>query len=79
VSDEKDVTPSPDTPPAAAEEQVEPTAPTSRFPELEVLQQDIERRIRDNRKFLEGFLDDDYVDEDEVEEDEDSPDDFEEL
>ena len=35
--------------------------------------------IRDNRKFLEGFLDDDYVDEDEAEEDEDSADDFEEL
>jgi len=79
VSDEKDVNPSADTPPAAADDQLEPTAPASRFPELEVLQQDIERRIRDNRKFLEGFLDDDYVDEDEGEEEEDSPDDFEEL
>lgn len=34
-----------------------------RFPELEEIQREVERRIRDNRKFLEKFLDEDYVDE----------------
>lgn len=79
MSDDKNGTPPPETPPAAAEEQAEPAAPVARFPELEVLQQDIERRIRDNRKFLERFLDDDYVDEEAAEEDDDTSDDFEEL
>jgi len=79
VSDEKDVTPAPDTPPAATGDQPESPAPAPRFPELEVLQQDIERRIRDNRKFLERFLDDDYVDEEAADEDDETPDDFEEL
>lgn len=36
---------------------------TSRFPELDELQRDIERRIRDNQRFLDRFLDDDFKDE----------------
>lgn len=47
-----------------------------RFPELEEVQREVERRIRDNRKFLEKFLDEDYIDEEEGPEDEE---DFEEL
>ncbi|MBE0597101.1 MAG: hypothetical protein IH614_07520 [Desulfuromonadales bacterium] len=37
----------------------------SRFPDLEELQQEIERRIRDNQKFLERFLDEAFVEEEE--------------
>ncbi len=36
---------------------------TSRFPELDELQRDIERRIRDNQRFLDRFLNDDFKDE----------------
>ena len=48
-----------------------------RFPELEEIQREVERRIRDNRKFLEKFLDEDYVDEEG--EAEDGEEDIEEL
>lgn len=51
---------------------------TSRFADLEVLQQEVDRRLRDNRRFLDRFLDEDFVDEDEQTEDEEDPD-FEEL
>ncbi len=51
---------------------------TSRFPELDELQREIERRIRDNQRFLAGFMDDDFVAEDEGEDD-DTEGDFEEL
>lgn len=50
----------------------------SRFPELDELQQDIQKRIRDNERFLEKFLDEDFIDEDDEEED-DPGEDFEEL
>ncbi len=52
---------------------------TSRFPDLEELQQEVSRRIQDNKRFLERFLSDDAVEEDqeEAEEDQESP--FEEL
>ena len=56
----------------------EPTeeTPSSRFPEMDELQSDINRRIRDNQKFLDRFMDDDFV-EDDVEDDDDEV--FEEL
>lgn len=78
MSDEKDLTPAPEAETDTGDETA-PAPPVSRFPELESLQQDIERRIRDNHKFLERFLDDDYVDEDAIEEDDEAPEDFEEL
>jgi len=59
------------------EPQVEETADQPRFPEMDELQSDIARRIRDNQKFLDHFLDTDYIDEDD--EDEDDEDLFEEL
>ena len=40
-------------------------APEPRFPELEELQQEVERRIRDNQRFLDNFLKEDSLDEDE--------------
>lgn len=49
-----------------------------RFPELAQLQREVERRIRDNRRFLERFRDDDF-EEDEEEGNEDEGDTFEEL
>jgi len=59
------------------------TGPTSRFPELEELQSDVARRIRDNQKFLDRFLDDEFIDDDPETTDEaaagDKPEDFEEL
>ena len=38
---------------------------SSRFSELDELQREIAQRIKDNQRFLEGFLADDYADEDE--------------
>ncbi|MBE0502447.1 MAG: hypothetical protein IBX47_13545 [Desulfuromonadales bacterium] len=57
------------------------TQPTSRFPELEALQDDVARRIRDNQKFLESFMDDEFVDDDpeSAADDTAATDDFEEL
>ncbi len=43
----------------------------TRFPELAEIQREVELRIRDNQRFLERFLDDDFVEED-LEPDEDS-------
>ncbi len=48
----------------------EETANGPRFPELLELQEEIERRIRDNQRFLDRFLDEDFVDEMELEEEE---------
>ncbi|NIQ98255.1 MAG: hypothetical protein GWN87_32025 [Desulfuromonadales bacterium] len=56
----------------------EETGSTSRFPEMDELQGEIARRIRDNQKFLDNFMDKDYVEEDD-EEDDDDEDIFEEL
>jgi len=53
-----------------------PPEANSRFSELDELQREIAQRIKDNQRFLEGFLADDYDDEDES--DDDHPD-FEEL
>lgn len=55
---------------------------TRRFPELEELQNDVSRRIRDNQKFLDRFMDDEFIDDDPEttdDEDEGAPEDFEEL
>jgi hypothetical protein len=58
-----------------------PSEPESRYPDLDLLQQDVSRRLRDNQRFLDHFLDDDFMDElDSEDEDvEIDPDDFEEL
>ena len=53
-----------------------PPAGSSRFSELDELQREIAQRIKDNQRFLEGFLADDYADEDETGDDDT---DFEEL
>jgi hypothetical protein len=47
-----------------------------RFPDLEVLQQEVEKRIRDNQRFLERFLDDEFDDEEDPEGEDET---FEEL
>jgi hypothetical protein len=49
---------------------------SSRFSELDELQREIAQRIKDNQRFLEGFLADDYADEDESGDDDT---DYEEL
>jgi hypothetical protein len=35
------------------------------FADLDEMRQEIEKRIRDNKRFLEKFLDDDFLDEEE--------------
>jgi len=54
-----------------------PPEGSSRFSELEELQREIAHRIKDNQRFLEGFLAEDYADDADEGEDENS--DFEEL
>jgi hypothetical protein len=50
-----------------------------RFPELAELEDEIQRRIKTNQRFLERFMDEDFEDEDfGEEEDETPPEDFEE-
>ena len=63
---------------AAEDNSPEATPPVekSRFSELDELQREIAQRIKDNQRFLEGFLADDYEDEDEAGDDDT---DFEEL
>jgi len=56
----------------------EKPASTPHFPEMDELQNEIARRIRDNQKFLDHFMDTDYVEEDD-EDDEEDDDLFEEL
>ena len=53
-----------------------PPVEKGRFIELDELQREIAQRIKDNQRFLEGFLADDYEDEDETG---DESTDFEEL
>lgn len=59
------------TPPPAGEDQ------GPRFPELEEIQREVERRIRDNKRFLERFMDEDFSEEEE--ETDGEGEDFEEL
>lgn len=63
------------------EPETDETPTASRFPELEELQNDVSRRIRDNQKFLDRFMDDEFIDDDpETTGEEENPaDDFEEL
>lgn len=44
----------------------------ARFPELDQLQQEITRRLKDNQNFLDNFMDEDFPD-DEVEDEEPEP------
>ena len=54
-----------------------PPEGSSRFSELDELQQEIAHRIKDNQRFLEGFLAEDY--DDDADDVEDDSHDFEEL
>lgn len=77
--------PTDDRQPAAVKPETDNTPenpPTSRFPELEELQNDVARRIRDNQKFLDRFMDEEFIDDDPEttgEDEDDAPEDFEEL
>jgi len=64
---------------AAEDNQPAETPPVekSRFSELDELQREIAQRIKDNQRFLEGFMAEDYADD--IDEDEDENSDFEEL
>lgn len=53
-----------------------PAEGSNRFSELDELQREIAQRIKDNQRFLEGFLAEDYDDGDE---EKDDLSDFEEL
>jgi hypothetical protein len=55
----------------------DPAGPVTRFPELAEIQSEIEKRIRDNKRFLERFMDEDFADEDDEAGEDDE--DFEEL
>ena len=73
-----------DTQPTPEAETVEitETPSTSRFPELDELQSDVSRRIRDNQKFLDRFMDDEFIDDDPEttgDDDDASDENFEEL
>jgi hypothetical protein len=54
-----------------------------RFPELAALEENIQRRLRSNQRFLERFMDEDFddLDDDDIDGsiDEDEPDQMEEL
>lgn len=51
----------------------------SPFADLDEMQQEIAKRIRDNQRFLEKFLDDDFLDSEEEQEAEEKNGEFEEL
>lgn len=61
------------------EQQPDETAPSSgnRFADLDQLQQEVARRIKDNQRFLERFMQDDF--EEENSEEDAEQEDFEEL
>lgn len=58
-----------------------PAETESRYPDLDQLQQEVSRRLRDNQRFLDHFLDEDFMDELDAEDEETDidPEDFEEL
>jgi len=58
-------------------ESTDPAGLDTRFPELAEIQREIELRIRDNKRFLERFMDDDCADEENKPGEEDET--FEEL
>jgi len=51
-----------------SQEKPETVTEESRFPELDELQAEIQKRIHDNERFLERFLDENHQDEDEIDE-----------
>lgn len=58
---------------ADAEATTAPAPAAERFPELAALEEEIRRRLRSNRRFLEQCLDEEFVDdEDDDEEEEES-------
>lgn len=63
--------------PKDKEEGAAPVEESGRFRELDELQREVAQRIKDNQRFLAGFLDEDY--EDEEEDDDSAGDDLEEL
>ena len=70
------------TPPETTSDETAETPTTCRFPELEELQSDVARRIRDNQKFLDRFMDDEFIDDDPETanaDDDNAHEDFEEL
>jgi hypothetical protein len=60
------------------DQDIVPETEGNRFSELEDLQKEIDKRLRDNRRFLEKFMDDAFEEEEESEEEEDGEE-FEEL
>lgn len=58
-------------------EGAEPTPLASRFPELAEIEREVAARIRDNQRFLERFMDEDFAEEAEEPGEDDG--DFEEL
>jgi hypothetical protein len=62
-----------------SDEQPQAEAEKSPFADLDELQQEIDKRIRDNKRFLEKFLDDDFLEEEEGGLEEEEHGDFEEL
>jgi len=70
----------PPTPPAAESVEPAPAAEPKRFADLDLLQEEVARRLADNRKFLANFLDEDYAEDDEAAGEADADEeDFEEL
>jgi hypothetical protein len=61
-----------------SDHQQQVTVEKSPFADLDELQQEIDKRIRDNKRFLEKFLDDDFMEEEEGGA-EDESEEFEEL
>jgi hypothetical protein len=61
-----------------SDHQQQVTMEKSPFADLDELQQEIDKRIRDNKRFLEKFLDDDFMEEEEGGA-EDESEEFEEL
>jgi hypothetical protein len=57
----------------------EPAESSERYPELAELQNEIDRRIRDNQKFLDHFLDESFPDDDDEEDDDDTDEQLPEL
>lgn len=64
-------------PSSPANEGAKPTSLASRFPELAEIEREVAARIRDNQRFLERFMEEDFAEEVEAPGEEDG--DFEEL
>jgi hypothetical protein len=79
MTDEKDAPQGATDGPASATPAAEAPAVPGRYADLDLLQDEVARRIRDNQRFLDHLLDDDYSDEEESEEAEGDSADFEEL